>query len=152
MLFIIRVQLDLIVSREPIHEGHSFKPTRIVNHNISDGQWKLILRTGGVEITVIDTNLNFPFFLRTGTMLATQSGCCSSRMKPHTMSLWTSASIASIMFGQSSLLLLDWLGIRLDIRTMHGYLRIKFGHVFIVPCKDIDILSYEYNQFFFLRK
>ena len=37
MLFVIRVHLDLIVSREPIHERHSFKPTRAVDHPWLEG-------------------------------------------------------------------------------------------------------------------
>ena len=45
--------------------------------------------------------LNFPFFLRTGTTLAVQSGCCSFRMKPHSMNLWTLILITSIMSGQN---------------------------------------------------
>jgi len=48
--------------------------------------------------------------------------------------------------------LLDWLGIRPDVQTMHGYLWIKSGHILVVPCEDIDILSYEYYQFFSFRK
>ena len=43
----------------------------------------------------------FLFFLSKGTMLATQSGCCSSRMKPYLMSFCTSASLASMMSGQN---------------------------------------------------
>ena len=51
-----------------------------------------------------------------------------------------------------ALLLLDWLGVRSDVQTMHGYLWIKSGHIFVAPCEDIDILPHEYYQFFFLRK
>jgi len=65
-----------------------------------------------------------------------------------------------IDFGSNSLhnirvksaLLLDWLGVRLDVQMMHGYIWIKSGYVFVVPCKDIDKLAYEYYQFFLLRK
>ena len=41
-------------------------------------------------------------------------------------------------------LLLNWLGIWLDVQTMHGYLWIKSGYILVVPCEDINILSYEY--------
>ena len=34
-----------------------------------------------------------------------------------------------------ALLLLDWLGVRFDVQTMHGYLWIKSGHVFVVHAK-----------------
>ena len=46
------------------------------------------------------------------------------------------------------LLLLDWLGVRSDVQTMHGYLWIKSGHVSVAPCKDIYILLYKYHQLF----
>ena len=49
---------------------------------------------------------------------------------------------------KSALLLLDWLGDRSDVQTIHGYLWIKSGHVLVVPCKDIYILFYKYHQFF----
>jgi len=39
----------------------------------------------------------FPFFLVTGTILATQSGCCSYLMKSESISFLTSDWIASII-------------------------------------------------------
>ena len=79
-------------------------------------------------------------------MLATQSECCSSCMKPHSMSLWTSISIASIMSGRK--------------RRYCCFTGLMSGLVFnrcmaicdqnrayfITPCKDIDILSYKSYQ------
>jgi len=62
------------------------------NKNSSLGQ--TVLRSRKLVQTLI-----FLFFLRMGTMLATQSGCCSPRRKPHSMSLWISVSIAAIMWG-----------------------------------------------------
>jgi len=50
-----------------------------------------------------------------------------------------------------SLLLLNWLGIRCDVETIHGHLRIKIRYVFIALGKDIYILSYERYEVFFLR-
>jgi len=43
----------------------------------------------------------FSFFLGTGTMLATQSGYCSSLTKSESMSFLTSDSIASIILGRN---------------------------------------------------
>ena len=95
MLFVIRVYLDLVVPWKAIHKRHPFEAACVVNHNVNDGQRKFILRTSYIKLIKVD--VIFPFFLRTGTMLATRSGCCSSRMKPYLMSLWTSVSIASMM-------------------------------------------------------
>src|SRR3954466_2493767 len=44
-----------------------------------------------------------PFFLVTGTIFETQSGCCSSRINPESISFRTSCSMASIMLGRKRL-------------------------------------------------
>ena len=41
---IIKVHLNLIVSRESIHERHPFKPTHVVYHDIRDWKGELIFR------------------------------------------------------------------------------------------------------------
>ena len=50
-----------------------------------------------------------------------------------------------------SLLLLNQLGIRFDVKTMHDHLRIETRHIFIAPGKDIYILSYESYKVLLLR-
>jgi len=45
MLVIFKVHLNLIVSRESIHERHPFKSTRVFNHNICDWKGELIFST-----------------------------------------------------------------------------------------------------------
>ena len=42
-----------------------------------------------------------------------------------------------------SLLLLNRFSVRFDIKTIHGYLRVKTGHVFIAPSKDVYIFFYK---------
>jgi len=42
-----------------------------------------------------------------------------------------------------SLLLFDWLIIRLDVEAMHSHLKVEARHVFIAPSKDIYILFYQ---------
>ena len=59
----------------------------VVNRDISDGQREFVLRTGCVETAEVDANSDLPVLLSTCTMLATQFGCYSSRMKQHSMSL-----------------------------------------------------------------
>ena len=58
MLLVIWVHLDLIVPRKTIHEGYPFEARHVVNHDISDGQRKFVLRTGCVEITKVDANFD----------------------------------------------------------------------------------------------
>jgi len=47
------------------------------------------------------------------------------------------------IMSEPSLLLFDWLSIRLDVEVMHRYLRVEARHVFITPSKDIYILLYQ---------
>jgi len=44
---------------------------------------------------------------------------------------------------EPSLLLLDWLGIRVDVEAMYSNLGIEFRYVLIIPSEDIFIFSYE---------
>jgi len=63
MLFVIRVCLNLIVSRELIHKGHPFKPTHVVNHGICDWKGELIFRTRLIQITEINANSDLSILL-----------------------------------------------------------------------------------------
>ena len=63
MLLISWIHFDLIISREVIHEGHSLKALRIVNHDIHDQERKLIFGTSGAQITEVYTNLDLPVLL-----------------------------------------------------------------------------------------
>jgi len=99
-----------------------------------------------------DSDLSF-FFLKTGTMLETQSGCCSSQMKPHSMSFWTSASVASNDVRSKLLLLLfNRLSIRFDVDMMHDHLRIETRHVFVSPSKDVYIFFYKRYKILLLHR
>jgi len=44
---------------------------------------------------------------------------------------------------EPSLLLFDWFGVWVDVKTMHNDLGIEPGNVLIIPSKDIYIVSYE---------
>jgi len=59
MLFVFSVHLDLVVPREAIHKRHSLKATGVVNHDINDGQWKLIFRAGCIKIVIVNTDSDF---------------------------------------------------------------------------------------------
>jgi len=98
---IIWIHFDLIVPWKAIRKGHSFEATCVVNHDVIDGQRKLIHRIGCIKITKVNVDFDLFVIFNTGIMLSTQSGCCSSRTKPHSMILWTSISIASKLSGQN---------------------------------------------------
>jgi len=74
MLFIFRIQFDLIVSKKFINKRHHLKTARVVNHDIRD-------RTGNSSLGQVTFRSQksmqiwlFPFFLRTWMMLATNQG------------------------------------------------------------------------------
>lgn len=92
-----RIHLDLIVDRKFVHEKHMFEPTRIVNHDLCDRKIEFILGTSLIEIMKVNTIQIFLFFLVTGTMLASQSGCCFSLMNLDSMSFLISDSMDSII-------------------------------------------------------
>ena len=96
MLFIIRVHLDLVVPRKAIHKRYPFETTCVVNHDVSDEQKKFIFRTDYIKIAKVNTDSDLSILFKDVHNVSNQSGCCSSLMKPHVMSFWTSASIASI--------------------------------------------------------
>jgi len=66
MLLVIMVHLNLIVSRESVHEGHPFKPTRVVDHDIRDWKGELIFRTCLIQITKINANSDLRILLSDG--------------------------------------------------------------------------------------
>ena len=147
------IPLDLIIPWKTIHERYSLESTGIVNHDISDGQWKLIFRTGGIEIAVIDINPDFFILFKNEdnignpirVLLFPYETTCDKFMNFSFNSLHDIGA-------KSSLLLFHWLDFGLIVQSMHGYLRIKSGHIFVFSYNDINILSYECYQFFFLCK
>jgi len=44
---------------------------------------------------------------------------------------------------ESSLLLFDWLGVRINVEVMHSNLGIEPRHILRIPSEDIFILSFE---------
>ena len=121
--------------------------------DISDGQWEFIFRASCIEIAVVNTDPDFFILFRNGDnvsnpvrmLILPYETTCDEFMN---FSFNSSHNIRV----KSSLLLLDWLDVRLNVQTMHGYLRIESGHIFVIPCKDVDILSYECYQFLSLCK
>lgn len=63
MFLVIRVHLDLTISREPFHEGHVFKTTRIVDNDICNRDGKLVFREAFIEIPGVDIDLDLSIFL-----------------------------------------------------------------------------------------
>jgi len=144
MLLVIRVHLDLIIPWKAVHKGHPFEATRVVNHDISDGQWKFILRIGCVKIMKVDANSDLSVLLKhmyngsnpVWVLLLSNEATYDEFMNFGFDCLHNVGS-------KPPLLLLNWLCIWFDDETMHGHLRIEARHVFIDLCKDIYIISYE---------
>lgn len=100
MFFIIGMNLDLIIPRKSIHEGHVSKlhvlsiMISVMGSKNSSFRQALLRSQKSMHMQI------FPFFLVTGTMLAGQSRCYSSLMNLQSTCFRTSASIASLMSGR----------------------------------------------------
>lgn len=76
MFLVIRVHPNLVLAREPIHEGHSLKSTCIVDqnkcnrdHDASNKERKLILMACFIEILEINADSDHPILLSVGDIV-----------------------------------------------------------------------------------
>lgn len=136
----------LIVSWESIHEGHAFKTTRIVDHDIHNGEEKLILRTSFNEILEVDIDSNLPIPLSNKDNVG------------HPIQLLLFPNEAKVdknldfilnrsyyFWVKPSLLLFDRFRFRIDVELIHDHLRVETWYVFVSPCEDVYVLS---NKFY----
>jgi len=142
MLLIVRVYFNLTIPREPSMKDICSNPhvLSIMTSMIERGNSPL--RHASFRSQKSMQTRIFPFFLVTGTILATQLGCCSSLIKSEFISFLTSDWIAFIL-GRTVVLLLDGLHLRIDVEAMHSHLRIKSRHILIIPSENIYILSHK---------
>ena len=68
---------------------------------ILDAPSKNICHTSSSKIAAVNTDLNFLILFKNGDNVSNPIRCCSSYIKPHSMSLWTSALVASMMSGRN---------------------------------------------------
>jgi hypothetical protein len=65
-ILICRMCLDLIVTREPIHEGQSLMTGIVINHLVDERGWKVVFGTSMVEITKVGADANRALFFVNG--------------------------------------------------------------------------------------
>jgi len=144
MLLIVRVHLDLIVSRESIHERHPFKPARIVDHDIHDRKREFIFKTSFILITKINANPDLTILLGDGDNI---SYPIRVLLFPDEIRVYKFFDFRLNCFhnlwAKLSSLLLDGLYIRINVEAMHSQLRIKPKYILIVSSKNIYIFSHE---------
>lgn len=63
MLLIVGIHPDLMVTQKTIHERHAFITTCIINHDVGDGEMKLVLGTCLIEISEVDADPDLPILL-----------------------------------------------------------------------------------------
>ena len=156
MFLIIKLHLNLIVFRESIHERHPFKPTYVVDHDIYDWKGNSSLGQASFRSRKSMQTRIFSFFLVTRTILATQSGCCSSLMKPESISVLTFDWITSIisewnyrccyLTGFASRLMLKWC-IALEDQAQAYPCSSKQRHLYTLARDIWDLLSREVISF-----
>ena len=71
--FVFFCHFDLIITQEFIHKGEEHVSYGVIDQGIDMWQWKIVLRAGPIQISVINAHVYFPFFFVTGTMFTTQS-------------------------------------------------------------------------------
>ena len=114
---------------------------------------EFVFRASSIEITVVDADPYLPVLLEDGNDISNliwmlffpYEATCNELMD-------FSLNSFHNIWAKLTLLLLDWLGVGLDVQTVHGDLWIESGHVFVAPCEDVYILFYEYYQFFLFCK
>ena len=52
------VNLDLVVTRETIHEGQIHMTCAIIDYLVNEGCWKVVFGTGVIEIAKVHTDVN----------------------------------------------------------------------------------------------
>jgi hypothetical protein len=63
-VLIDRVNLDLVVTRETVHEGQSLMTFAIVDYLVDEGCWKVVFGIGLIEVTEVHTDIdNVLFFV-----------------------------------------------------------------------------------------
>ena len=144
ILLVFRIHLNLIISWEAIHEGHSLKTAHIINHDICDRERKLIFGTSSVQIVEVNTNLNLSLLFREENNVGNP---IRMLLLPDEIGVYELFDFWFNCFHnlwtESLLLLLDGLCIRIDVEAMHSHLRIKLRHILVAPSENIYILSHE---------
>ena len=64
LLHVFRSHLDLVVSRETIHEGEDFVFHGVVDQNVNVRKWEVILRDCPIQVSVIYTHPYLTVLLR----------------------------------------------------------------------------------------
>src|SRR5262249_34445057 len=62
-LLIFLCKADLIVSRKSIHKGQHLIPCGVVDQDINVRKWEVVLRTGLIQISEVNTNADLPILL-----------------------------------------------------------------------------------------
>ena len=63
LLHVLGCHLDLIITRESVHEGEYLMMCGIINQNINVGKQKVIFRACSVQVPIINTHYYLSIFL-----------------------------------------------------------------------------------------
>jgi len=152
MLFIVRIHLNLIISRESIRERYSFEPAPVVDHDIRDWKGKLIYRTHLICIIKINTNPDLPILHGKGDDIGYPIRVLFFPDKTRVYKLLDfQLNCFHYLRAEPSLMLLDELRIRIDVEVMHSHLRVEPRHILVVPSENIYILSHKRYYIFLLE-
>jgi hypothetical protein len=57
------MDLDLIVAREAIHEGHSLMACTVIDNLVDERRWEVVFGTSMIEIAKVSTDTNSALFI-----------------------------------------------------------------------------------------
>ena len=61
-VLIVGVNLDLVVTRETVHEGQSLLTYAIIDYLVDEGYWKVVFGTGVIEVAEVRTDTDSSLF------------------------------------------------------------------------------------------
>ena len=147
MLLIIRVHLNLIVSREPSMKDIRSNPhvLSIMISVIGRGNSSF----GHSSFRSRKSILTLPIFLGNGDNIGYPIGVLLLPDEARVYELfdfWLDSFHS--FWTEPSLLLFDWFRVWINVEAMHSHSRIKPRHVLVIPSENIYILSHERYQIF----
>jgi len=123
MFLIFWIHLDLIISWEAVHEGHSPKYASIVNHDIRNWERKPVFGTSNIQIVKVNIDPDLLIFLwdRHDISYPLRLLFFPNEKESYEILDFRFNCLYNLWM-QSSLLLFDWFGIQINVKAMHGYL------------------------------
>jgi len=112
-----------------IHKRHSLETAYVVNYDIRDRERELVFGRSGVQIVKVDADLDLPVLLgdRNDVVYPVKVLFFPDEVRVYEFfNFWFNC--LHDLWTESSLLLLDWLRVRINVEVMHGHMWFETRH------------------------